>query len=40
MNEKIDPSLIERDIHLDTTFQQGNNNATVITGFRRVGKTK
>ncbi|HSW88780.1 MAG TPA: ATP-binding protein [Candidatus Saccharimonadales bacterium] len=33
------PSLIERDIHLDTTFQQGSNNATVITGFRRVGKT-
>ena len=33
------PSLIERDIHLDTTFQQGSNNAAVITGFRRVGKT-
>src|SRR5664279_1549702 len=33
------PELIKRDFHIDTTFQQGSNNATVITGFRRVGKT-
>ncbi len=33
------PSTIGRDIHLDTLPQQGTNNATVITGFRRVGKT-
>ncbi len=33
------PSIIRRDAHLDTTSQQGTNNATVITGFRRVGKT-
>ena len=33
------PSIIGRDAHLDTSPQQGTNNATVITGFRRVGKT-
>lgn len=33
------PSLIGRDTHLDTSSQEGTNNATVITGFRRVGKT-
>ncbi len=33
------PWLIERDVHLDTSIEQGPNNATVITGFRRVGKT-
>jgi hypothetical protein len=33
------PSIIERDIRLDTSSQQKINNATVITGFRRVGKT-
>jgi len=33
------PSTIGRDIHLDTLPQAGANNATVITGFRRVGKT-
>ena len=33
------PATIGRDIHLDTSPQQGTNNATVITGFRRVGKT-
>lgn len=33
------PLTIGRDTHLDTSLQQGTNNATVITGFRRVGKT-
>ena len=33
------PSTIGRDIYLDTEAQQGTNNATVITGCRRVGKT-
>ncbi|MBI3955151.1 AAA family ATPase, partial [Candidatus Gottesmanbacteria bacterium] len=33
------PTIIERDTLLDTSLQQGTNNATVITGFRRVGKT-
>jgi hypothetical protein len=33
------PSIIERDIHLDLSAQPATNNATVITGFRRVGKT-
>lgn len=33
------PSIIERDTHLDIVSQPGTNNATVITGFRRVGKT-
>jgi len=33
------PATIGRDIRLDTSQQQGANNATVITGFRRVGKT-
>jgi len=33
------PSIIERDSRLDISPQQGTNNATVITGFRRVGKT-
>ena len=33
------PSVIERDTKLETTPRQGKNNATVITGFRRVGKT-
>lgn len=33
------PVIIGRDIYLDTTTQDATNNATVITGFRRVGKT-
>lgn len=33
------PSVIGRETPLDTSAQQGTNNATVITGFRRVGKT-
>ncbi len=33
------PSIIERDTYLDISVQKGTNNATVITGFRRVGKT-
>lgn len=33
------PSVIGRDIHLDTSLSKGSNSATVITGFRRVGKT-
>ena len=33
------PLIIARDTHLDISPQQGTNNATVITGFRRVGKT-
>lgn len=33
------PSTLGRDTVLDTSAQQGTNNATVITGFRRVGKT-
>ena len=33
------PATIERSTHLDTSVQKGVNNATVITGFRRVGKT-
>jgi len=33
------PPAIRRDFHLDTSGQPGTNNATVITGFRRVGKT-
>jgi len=33
------PSVVGRDIHLDITAQTGTNNAIVITGFRRVGKT-
>jgi predicted AAA+ superfamily ATPase len=33
------PSTIKRDVQLDTLPQKGGNNATVITGFRRVGKT-
>lgn len=33
------PQIIRRDIHLDITPKAGTNNATVITGFRRVGKT-
>ena len=37
--DRIFPSIIERDTHLDTSHQPGTNNATVITGFRRVGKT-
>lgn len=37
--ERTLPSVIGRDIHLDTTPQQGTRSATVITGFRRVGKT-
>jgi len=28
-----------RDIKIDTTKRQGDNNATAITGFRRSGKT-
>lgn len=37
--DRILPSTIGRDIDLNTSLQQGTNNATVITGFRRVGKT-
>lgn len=33
------PQAIPRDTQLDTTEQTGANTATVITGFRRVGKT-
>ena len=33
------PELIGRDIEINTDKQPGVNNATVITGFRRVGKT-
>lgn len=33
------PSVIKRDIQLDVSIERGANNATVITGFRRVGKT-
>ena len=33
------PTIIGRDFHLDISPQRGTNNATVITGFRRVGKT-
>lgn len=33
------PSVIERDVFLDTSTKQVVKNATVITGFRRVGKT-
>jgi len=37
-NRKL-PLVIGRDTHLDISQQPGTNNATVITGFRRVGKT-
>jgi predicted AAA+ superfamily ATPase len=33
------PEQIQRDIEIDTTRREGVNNATVIAGFRRVGKT-
>ena len=33
------PLVIARDICLDTSLQIGVGNATVVTGFRRVGKT-
>ncbi len=33
------PILIQREVQIDTAFQEGIRNATVITGFRRVGKT-
>lgn len=33
------PAVIGRDAYLDILPQSGVNNATVITGFRRVGKT-
>lgn len=33
------PRVIGRDTHLNVSSQPGTNNATVITGFRRVGKT-
>jgi predicted AAA+ superfamily ATPase len=33
------PNLIARDTKIDVTKRPGDNNATVITGFRRVGKT-
>ncbi len=33
------PSVISRDVHIDIAVRQGDNNATVITGFRRTGKT-
>lgn len=38
-NDRTLPLVIGRDTHLDTSPQQGTNNATAITGFRRVGKT-
>lgn len=33
------PSVVRRDIHVDTLVGEGDNNASVITGFRRTGKT-
>jgi predicted AAA+ superfamily ATPase len=33
------PEIKPRDIKIDTTKRQGDNNATAITGFRRSGKT-
>lgn len=33
------PDLVSRDVEIDVSKQPGVNNATVITGFRRVGKT-
>ncbi len=33
------PMILGRGTHLDTTPEQNTNSATVITGFRRVGKT-
>lgn len=33
------PSVIGRDTKLDTSLKEGSNIATVVTGFRRVGKT-
>jgi predicted AAA+ superfamily ATPase len=33
------PQIIEREIHLETLPEPRVNNATVITGFRRTGKT-
>jgi len=33
------PQLVTRDSKIDVSVQPGTNNATVITGFRRVGKT-
>lgn len=33
------PQLVTRDRQIDVSAQPGTNNATVITGFRRVGKT-
>lgn len=33
------PVIIARDTHIDVLLPEGVNNATVITGFRRVGKT-
>jgi len=33
------PQLVTRDRQIDVSAQLGTNNATVITGFRRVGKT-
>lgn len=33
------PQAIKREIHLETLLQSGVNNASVITGFRRTGKT-
>ena len=37
--DRILPSVIARDHQLDILPQPGINNATVVTGFRRVGKT-
>lgn len=37
--EKKLPQTLGRDIHLDIASNPAINNATVITGFRRVGKT-
>lgn len=33
------PVLLPRDVKLDTTKRPSDSNATVVTGFRRVGKT-
>ena len=33
------PKLVSRDVKFNTSSDQDVNNVTVITGFRRVGKT-
>lgn len=37
--DQILPSVIKRDVNIDTSIRKEDNNATVITGFRRTGKT-